>query len=343
MPIISLLGDLHFSCRDGNKTIRKHQREFLYDQFIPSCVKNEIDLVVQTGDFFDCRTAIKHQAIHDAIEFASELERNDIRLIVPVGNHDTVNKTDNDADAVTGILGRCENVSCVTHPTTFAELNMLIVPWICKENQDQVMQEIQKSKMKYLVGHFDILGAKFSKYGFASHDGLDPSLFKKFTRVLSGHFHTKSTIGNIDYVGTPYEMNWSDWNDDKGFHIFSTDSNRLQFVKNTSNLFYKIHQTDDEKTCTPENPEMDFNDKFVKLETSITDKKKIKAALDEIQGASDLQTTMTSSEINGLVSDVKVSSVSTMIEDSVKSVRKDRSEGVRQILKSAMEKISANI
>ena len=34
--------------------------------------------------------------------------------------------------------------------------------------------------------------------------------FKRFEKVLSGHFHKKSDDGRYYYLGTQYEMTWSD-------------------------------------------------------------------------------------------------------------------------------------
>ena len=42
--------------------------------------------------------------------------------------------------------------------------------------------------------------------GVQNHGGMDHKLFSKFERVLTGHFHTKSTIDNITYLGTQLEL-----------------------------------------------------------------------------------------------------------------------------------------
>ena len=42
--------------------------------------------------------------------------------------------------------------------------------------------------------------------------GQEKSMFKRFEKVLSGHFHKKSDDGHIYYLGTQYEMTWSDYN-----------------------------------------------------------------------------------------------------------------------------------
>jgi hypothetical protein len=75
---------------------------------------------------------------------------------------------------------------------------------------------------------------------------MDAELLKKYDIVLSGHFHHKSSKGNITYVGTPYEMTWADYNDERGFHIFDTETRELTFIANPNKMFYKIHYNDDD-------------------------------------------------------------------------------------------------
>ena len=74
--------------------------------------------------------------------------------------------------------------------------------------------------------------------------GLDKKILSKYDVVLSGHFHHKSTDGNITYVGTPYEMTWSDYNDPKGFHIFDTETRNMEFVRNPFVMFNKVSYDD---------------------------------------------------------------------------------------------------
>jgi hypothetical protein len=41
-------------------------------------------------------------------------------------------------------------------------------------------------------------------------------------------------------------MTWADYNDERGFHIYDTETRELEFIKNPLQMFYKIHYNDNE-------------------------------------------------------------------------------------------------
>jgi hypothetical protein len=80
------------------------------------------------------------------------------------------------------------------------------------------------------------------------HEGMDHKIFDKFDAVYSGHYHHKSTEGNINYLGTPYELTWQDYQDEKGFHVFDTKTRELTRVVSPLNMFYKLWYDDTNMT-----------------------------------------------------------------------------------------------
>jgi hypothetical protein len=140
------------------------------------------------------------------------------------------------------------------------------LPWINSGNRDASIQYVQYSKAQALFGHLELQG--FEMYRGAINDhGDNPNLFSKFDIVCSGHFHHKSTRGNINYLGSPYEMTWSDFSDPKGFHIFDTEKRELTFVQNSYTMFNKVWYDDTDATVADIVDE-DFSnltDTFVKV------------------------------------------------------------------------------
>jgi len=65
-------------------------------------------------------------------------------------------------------------------------------------------------------GHFEFANFPMHK-GVDNLHGMATDMFQKYELVCSGHYHTRSQRDNIVYLGTPYEINWQDYGDDKGY------------------------------------------------------------------------------------------------------------------------------
>ena len=185
-----------------------------------------------------------------------------------VGNHDVAFKNTLEVNSPNLLLNEYENVFLIEnfHTENFDGVDIDIVPWLCADNEEEIFQKIKSSKSQICFGHFEIDGFEMDR-GNVHQGGLDRKTLFKYDIVLSGHFHHKSSSDNVTYVGTPYEMTWSDFDDPKGFHIFDTDNRELQFVKNTFVMFNKIVY-DDAQTDFEFWKKYDYNklkDSYVKV------------------------------------------------------------------------------
>ena len=59
-------------------------------------------------------------------------------------------------------------------------------------------------------------------------------------------------------------MFWNDYKDNRGFHIYDTESNRLRFVENPFEIFEKIYYRDTENDYNKYDVQY-YKDKFIKL------------------------------------------------------------------------------
>lgn len=242
---VAILGDTHFGARGDSPFFHKHFKMFYDKVFFPYLKENNIDHVIQLGDVFDRRKFVNYQTLDLCKEYFFEVLNKDFKSWLLVGNHDTYYKNTNKVNSLNLLLKEYTNVNQVHVPTEvdIGGTSVLMVPWICAENFNEVMHAMDNSRSQILMGHFEIEGFEMHKGTFCDH-GIKPDVFNKFDLVLSGHFHTKSNRGNIIYTGTPYEMTWSDFDDQKGFYIFDTDTRDLKFVPNTFKMFYKLWYDD---------------------------------------------------------------------------------------------------
>jgi len=239
---LCILGDTHFGARGDSLDFHKYFRKFYSDVFFPYLKENNITTIIQMGDLFDRRKYINFNSLYLSRKyFFDELIANDLHMYTLIGNHDVSFKNTLEVNSPSLIVGDYQNIKVIQdfETITFDDLNIDVVPWICDENESEIFNKIKKSKSDICFGHFEIAGFEMDR-GNICDTGIDKKLLNRYDVVLSGHFHHKSSDGNITYVGTPYEMTWADYSDPKGFHIFDTETREMVFVKNPYTMFNKI-------------------------------------------------------------------------------------------------------
>lgn len=256
----AILGDTHFIMKDSEIFV-KYFDKFFSESFFPYLKSNKINTIIQLGDNFDTRKSSNHFSIYNAKKiFFDKLKEYNIHLITLVGNHDMYYKESLEINSLELLLSGYDNITIINKPTSL--YGMSFIPWICKENYDSVISYIENDENKICFGHLEL--SNFSMYkGFESKHGMSATIFKKYDAVYTGHYHTKSSKGNIHYLGTPYELCWHDSGDDRGFHILDK---KLKFIKNPFTLFEKIIYDDSSSVnYLDDDYLMSFNEKYIKV------------------------------------------------------------------------------
>jgi len=262
---IALLNDTHFGVRNDSPAFMEYQNKFYNDLFFPYLIENNITTLIHLGDVVDRRKFINHKTAHNFKQvFWNRLEELNIDTHVIIGNHDTYYKNTNEVNALQN-LNLNKNCTIYTKATevTFDGLDILFLPWICDDNLDDSIHTIDQSQSPICMGHLEIKGFEMHK-GHINEHGLEKEQFIKFEKVLSGHFHKKSDDGRIHYLGTQYEMTWSDYKCPKGFHIFDTETREIERVANPLRMFKKIVY-DDKKTDYNQFDLSEYDNTHVKL------------------------------------------------------------------------------
>lgn len=242
MSKTALVADLHFGCRNGSMQFIEYQRRYFEEEFFPYLADNNIKTIFQFGDVFDKRSSIDFRSLYHAKKnFFNVLRDMDISVHMILGNHDLYHLDKLDINSPNLLLSEYKNINIIDKPTTIETgiTTIDFIPWIAKSNHDEIMKFIKSSKSDYCVGHFEIAGFEMYK-GTKNEGGIDRKLFKKYKNVWSGHYHTRSQIGNIEYIGVPLEITWQDCDDPRGITVFDTNTLTTEFVKNKLSIFKKI-------------------------------------------------------------------------------------------------------
>jgi DNA repair exonuclease SbcCD nuclease subunit len=221
---IVLINDTHYGCRKGSKLFHDYFEQFYKNIFFPTLEQYGITTVIHMGDAFDSRKSIDYQSLEWAKRVVFEpLKNYQVHMIV--GNHDSYYNNTNNTNSPQLLLKDYPNIRTYSSPTEIkvGNLDVLLLPWICMENEEKSLKMIKKTKAKVAMGHLELHGFRVNRQIIMEH-GLEANIFSNFKRVFSGHYHTRSDNGTVFYTGNPYEIYWTDVNDTRGFTIFDTET-----------------------------------------------------------------------------------------------------------------------
>jgi len=245
---IAIVTDTHWGVRNDSTAFADYFKKFYDDVFFPYLDDNGIDTVFHLGDIVERRKYINFStAARLEQDFVRPLADRKVNVYYVVGNHDTYYKNTNEINAMTQLYGGREypNMTIVSEPIEYelGGCKIVLMPWMCQDNMERAINLINTTSAQVLMGHLELAGFEMYKGAVIDH-GMNSNVFEKFDLVCSGHYHHKSTKGNVNYLGCPYEITWSDYGDQKGFHIFDTESRELTFIPNPYKMFNKVHYDD---------------------------------------------------------------------------------------------------
>jgi hypothetical protein len=261
---VAIITDQHFGCRKNSKIFHDYFLDFYNNVFFPYLEENGITTVIDMGDTFDSRKGIDFSALAWAKDnYYDRLRDMGVTVHTIVGNHTAYYKNTNKVNAVDLLLREYDNVHVYDFATEVEldGLPILFIPWINKENEESTHRFIKSSTCPVAMGHLELNGFKVNK-AIVMDCGDDSKLYSKFSKVFSGHYHTRSDNGSIFYLGNPYEMFWTDVGDSRGFTVFDTCTQKHFHVDNPYNLFNVLYYDDEPASLIDTRP---YENKIVKV------------------------------------------------------------------------------
>lgn len=263
---VAILGDQHFGVRSDSPHFHNNMELFFSKVFFPQLEEHGIKKVINVGDVFDNRKKIDMLTANKARKyFFDPLAKANIHMDIIAGNHDLFYREQSDVTALREILAQYKNIKFYTEPAIVDDL--VYIPWINKSNREETFKFISKNADKNTVafGHLELVGHQMYRGNVALH-GDDPASFKDFEHVYSGHYHHRSTQGNITYVGSISQHTWADYGDVRGFHVFDTDTHQIHFAGSQYNMFDVVTFDDSFKVPSDEMLQRLAKGKFLRVQ-----------------------------------------------------------------------------
>ena len=246
---IAILNDTHAGIRGDMIEMSNYQGRFYNEVFFPYLDKHDIKHTIHLGDYFDRRKYVNFASLKANREhFIKPMVERGITMDLILGNHDVYYKSTNSVNSPELLLFE-ENVNIIYDPIVkeYDGFNIALVPWINNENYADSVDFLLSANASVCMGHFEIEGALMMPGAVCSH-GLDISYLKRFEKVYSGHFHSKSEVKNCRYLGSQMQFTWSDYGDEKYFHIFDTETTEISPIHNPIKMFEKVFYDDTKET-----------------------------------------------------------------------------------------------
>lgn len=263
---LAILNDTHAGVKNGSDIFLNYSAKFYDETFFPYLVKNGIKKILHLGDYFEHRKYVNYKVLeHNYKHFISKLYEYDITMDIIPGNHDVYYKNTNSLNSIETILKQySDRINVCMDPVVnrYDELDIALLPWMCAENEKECLDFIQTAKAPILMGHLELGGFQYMAGANIKSHGMDKKMFNRYEAVYSGHYHTKSTQENITYLGTQYELTWSDAGDPKYFHVLDTNTREVEAVRNHNILFQKLYYDED---ATPQFTKESIENTYIKV------------------------------------------------------------------------------
>jgi predicted phosphodiesterase len=264
---VAILNDTHCGVRNSSDIFLKYQERFYTEIFFPYLKEHNITNILHLGDYYEHRKFVNFKALNaNRKHFLEPMRDMGITMDIIPGNHDVFYKNTNELCSLKELLGYfTSNVNIIMEPKVidYDGLGVAVIPWINNDNYQEYVDFAMSCKAPILGAHLELKGFDLMA-GMPNPHGMSADIFSRFETVVSGHFHTRSSQGNVTYLGSQMEFTWADVDDPKYFHVLDTETREFTPVRNPITMFKKVIY-DDTKTDYNTVDVSEYAQKFIKL------------------------------------------------------------------------------
>jgi DNA repair exonuclease SbcCD nuclease subunit len=223
---VACISDIHLGVHQDAQTWHDIAINFAY--WLDATLKEEnIHDIIIAGDIFHNRHEIGVNTIHAAFKFFDILK--EYNIVGITGNHDCYFKDKSDINSVAILNNKNTTIFQELRQITYKDKKISFCPW------GTPLENIPKSDI--IVGHFEITNFKMNHHKICDHGFATENLLDKANLIISGHFHFRehrkySNNKSIIYLGSPYELDFGDRDQDKGVTILDLSTLETKFIIN---------------------------------------------------------------------------------------------------------------
>jgi hypothetical protein len=202
--------DIHFGLKNNSRQHNNDCENFV-KWFIEGAKRFGAETCIFLGDWHHHRSSINISTLNYSISNLKRLSDNFDQVYFIIGNHDLFYR---DKREISSVVFASEIPKIKVVNDILIKDDVAIVPWLIGNE----WKKIQKIKVKYMFGHFELPNFKMNAMiEMPDHGEIQASHFSNVEKVFTGHFHKRQHQGNISYIGNPFAHNYADaWDNDRG-------------------------------------------------------------------------------------------------------------------------------
>lgn len=213
---VVMFTDIHFGMKNNSRAHNQDCEDFII-WMAQEAKKRGVKDCIFLGDWHHHRATVNVSTLNYTMSNLQFLNDNFENVYMIMGNHDLYYREKREIHSLP-MAKRFPNITIVSDDI-FVKDNVAICPWLVEDE----FKKIDKLKVKYVFGHFELPHYYMNAMvQMPDHGGgLRDAHFQKVDMVFSGHFHKRQRKGNVVYIGNCFPHNYADaWDEDRGITFF---------------------------------------------------------------------------------------------------------------------------
>lgn len=187
------------------------------DQVRRFCIDTGIHEVIHAGDLFHARDHQRYPIFNAVFDALAKFSESKIHVTLIAGNHDIVDKsgtlTLHSLRSTAGVYSEFKVLS---------GLKLCLIPYTT--DYEELTKNLEGVPSDHcVIGHLDLVGAKVGSANYVVPEGFSPEIFKRFQRVLLGHYHVEQFLTpTLSYIGALTPVDFGEEGQAGGFYVLET-------------------------------------------------------------------------------------------------------------------------
>lgn len=210
------IGDPHVKITNINDC------QLIFDKIEKTAIDRDIRKIFIFGDLFNNHSVKRIEVEKFWVDTFLKLTKHS-QVYAIVGNHDMTSEYNQINNAMCGLF--IDGLRIIDSPAQVDSESIGMMPYY--RTEQEFLENLKTvSSCKTILCHQTLINSQYSGWG-TKEDVNSENLPHKF---ISGHIHTGGVFKNIQYLGSLKWDDLSDANLDKGFYLYNSESEELEFI-----------------------------------------------------------------------------------------------------------------